>query len=463
VPRFEPSYAPAEGLGSLVLFRLIEEASDFFAPDRQIFVTRAPGRLDVLGGFGAEFGGPGLQCTTGEAAGCAIQRRTDQQLRLWSPGGAGQRTQRLSTGLGDLGLPDRPIDLQEARAFLCADPRDRWSGYLLGGLLILARDRGLRASSGFDLLVHSDVPEGRGLGASTAVAVAVLQALAAAYELPLGPRDLQALAPQVEALVQGADGRSTDAAAAVFGLADHLLVCRPLDAEPMVMPMPAELEFVALECGPRSPTASLDAAGLRCGIAHGLALLRSQRGLAASAALTEFPPASLDALPMTVRGQLLQPLEEQALLAEQRLAGEREYAVREPTRTLLASVARAERFASLWQQAPAAEVLPELGELLFAEHAAQAASGLGHPNTDLVIAAARARQAAGAALYGARAMASGSGSAVLLFGQRGQVWYEALRLKKVLLQQTGHSGQVCRWSSPGAASFPTVLLRPAHG
>jgi L-arabinokinase len=462
VPRFEPSYAPAEGLGSLVLFRLIEEAADFFAPDREILVTRAPGRLDVLGGFAAEFGGPGLQCTTGEAAGCAIQRRADQQIRLWSPGGEGLRTQRLSTGLADLGLPDRPIDLQEARAFLCADPRDRWSGYLLGALLVLVWQRGLRVEQGLDLLVHSDVPEGRGLGASTAVVVAVLQALAAAYELPLSARDLQALAPQVEALVQGAAGRPTDAAAAVFGRADHLLVCRPGDREPVALPMPAELEFVALECGPRSASAALDAAGLRCGIAHGLSLLRQPNGHATAAPIAEFSPALIDSLPMTVTGQQLQQPGLDALLAEQRLAADRHYAVREPTRSVLASVARAERFASLWQQGPAAGALPELGELLFAEHAAQAACGLGHPHTDVVIAAARARQAAGAALYGARAMAAGSGSAVLLFGQRGQVWYEALRLKKVLLQQTGHSGQVCRWSSPGAASFPTVVLRPAH-
>ena len=49
VPRvkfFEPSTDPAEGLGVLMLFRLIEESvGAFFQPDRPIHVTRAPGRL----------------------------------------------------------------------------------------------------------------------------------------------------------------------------------------------------------------------------------------------------------------------------------------------------------------------------------------------------------------------------------------------------------------------------------
>ena len=40
----------------------------------------------------------------------------------------------------------------------------------------------------------------------------------------------------------------------------------------------------------------------------------------------------------------------------------------------------------------------------------------------------------------------------VMLGERGKVWYEALRIKKALLQQTGHSGHIFRWSSPGAAT-----------
>ena len=45
---FEPSSIPEEGAGVLYLFELIDRAvPSFFAPDRPINISRAPGRLGV--------------------------------------------------------------------------------------------------------------------------------------------------------------------------------------------------------------------------------------------------------------------------------------------------------------------------------------------------------------------------------------------------------------------------------
>ena len=49
---------------------------------------------------------------------------------------------------------------------------------------------------------------------------------------------------------------------------------------------------------------------------------------------------------------------------------------------------------------------------------------------------------------------------MLLLGEHGKVWYEALRIKKALLEKTGHSAHVFRWSSPGALSFGAIELQP---
>jgi hypothetical protein len=49
---------------------------------------------------------------------------------------------------------------------------------------------------------------------------------------------------------------------------------------------------------------------------------------------------------------------------------------------------------------------------------------------------------------------------VLLLGEHGKVWLEALRVKKALLARTGHSAHVFRWSSPGAAAFEPIELLP---
>jgi hypothetical protein len=86
VKHFTPSTDPAEGLGVLMLFRLIEESvPDFFQPDRRILITRAPGRLDVLGGLARDAGAPAVQIPVAEAACAAIQQRDDDLVRLWAP------------------------------------------------------------------------------------------------------------------------------------------------------------------------------------------------------------------------------------------------------------------------------------------------------------------------------------------------------------------------------------------
>ncbi|MBL8755966.1 MAG: hypothetical protein JNK15_21905, partial [Planctomycetes bacterium] len=165
---FEPSQDPAEGLGVLLLFRLIEEAVPaFFRPDRRILITRAPGRLDVLGGRAPGPDSLVLQTPIAEAACVAVQARDDDLVRLWSPCRDGSRTQMLSMRLADLGLPGHPIDYDEARALLLAAPDDRWAGLLLGSLLVLARERGLALERGAEVLLHSDIPVGAGVAAST--------------------------------------------------------------------------------------------------------------------------------------------------------------------------------------------------------------------------------------------------------------------------------------------------------
>ena len=170
VQHFTPSHDPAEGLGVLMLFRLIEEALPaFFRTDRAIQIARAPGRLDVLGGIG---GAMSLSMSTAEAACAAIQGRDDELVRLWSPCRDGSRTQLLSVRLADLVPPEGPVDYEDARALLVPDPRDRWAAYILGGLLVLSREHGLLPQRGAELLMNSDVPSGCGVGASAAVTVA---------------------------------------------------------------------------------------------------------------------------------------------------------------------------------------------------------------------------------------------------------------------------------------------------
>ncbi len=384
---FQPSSDPAEGLGVLVLFRLIEESVPaFFRPDRRILITRAPGRLDVLGGRAPGPGSLVLQMPIAEAACLALQDRDDDLVRLWSPCRDGSRTQLLSMRLPDLGLPGHAIDYDEAQALLLADPSDRWAGYLLGSLLVLARERGLVPTRGAEVLLHSDIPVAAGVGSSTAITIAALRAFALQAGVALDAVEVARLATIVEREVMRTPVRSAMARALVSAEAGELLALRGDGVEQSLV-VPSDLEIVGLDTG-------VATAGARDG------------GLEAG------------------------------------------------------DDARAERFRELWQAEPTFAHRHELGDLLFAAHAAYGQGGRGNVVADIVVDAAKQRRDAGGAVFGAKATGRGAGGTVVLVGQHGKVWYEALRIKKAVLTATGHSAHVFRWSSPGAMAFGSIELMP---
>lgn len=480
---FVPSLVPPEGLGILVLFRLIEESvPDFFRPDRTVLVSRAPGRLDVMGGLADYAGSLVLQLPTAEAAAVAVQARDDDLVRLWSPSRGGARSELLSVRLADLGLPDAPLPFDQARAFLLAAPPDRWAARVLGAFLVLAVGHGVRPQHGCELLLHSDVPPGRGAGASGAVEVAVLHALSALYRVGLGGLELATAAAAVEREFGGELPGVTDQVTAALGEADELLALR-LQPGQIVdgIPVPQELEFVGLDSGVRAADDRI-AREFRAGAFAGARMLADLRGLPVRRTgdlVTADDPewgGRLAGCPAATFRERFQPaLPEWLRGAEftRRFGGhadpsapiepEATYKVRAATAHAIEENARVERFAALLRGPIDAAVRAELGALMAASHAAYTAAGLASEATDLLVREAEQRRASGAPLVGAKASGRGGGGTVVLLGERGKVWYEALRLKKALLTATGHSAYVFRWSSPGAVSFGGIELRPRAG
>ncbi len=251
---FTPSQDPAEGLGVLMLFRLVEEAVPaFFRADRRLCIVRAPGRLDVLGD--GQHGGPTLQLATAEACCAAVQARDDDLVRLWSPSRDGSRSQLLSMRLGDLGVPGPGLDDAEARALLTRAADDRWAALVLGGLRLLVQRRGLQRAAGCELLLHSDVPEGRGAGASTAIATAALRALARHFVVELAVDEVATIVAAVERDLLGQPTCPADAVVACVAVAGELLLTEGNGAARSLV-LPSDLEFVALDSGPRQPVAA---------------------------------------------------------------------------------------------------------------------------------------------------------------------------------------------------------------
>lgn len=71
------------------------------------------------------------------------------------------------------------------------------AAYVAGTVLVLMRERGVRFEDGISVLVHSEVPEGKGVSSSAAVEVASMTALAAAFQVHVQPEDLAVLCQMV--------------------------------------------------------------------------------------------------------------------------------------------------------------------------------------------------------------------------------------------------------------------------
>src|SRR5580700_928415 len=134
---------------------------DFFATEKPIWVARAPGRLDVMGGNVDYTGGTVLQGLLREAVWVAVQPRTDELIRILNPG-ALQFGWEACLELWIDNLRD-PENLR----LLCGQKENsRWGCYVLGALSFLRTCHGCGNGGGVDLFIASDLPPNKGVSSS---------------------------------------------------------------------------------------------------------------------------------------------------------------------------------------------------------------------------------------------------------------------------------------------------------
>src|ERR1700728_3539865 len=96
---------------------------DFFEEEKPVWIARAPGRLDVMGGNVDYTGGMVLQSVLREAVLVALQTRTDDVIRILNPGAAEfgwQPSIELQTkSLGDLESLRRVCNRKDSSSWAC--------------------------------------------------------------------------------------------------------------------------------------------------------------------------------------------------------------------------------------------------------------------------------------------------------------------------------------------------------
>jgi L-arabinokinase len=419
-------------------------------PGPPIAISRAPGRLDVMGGIADYSGSLVLQRPIAEATWVAAQRLERPVLDIVSLG-----RPPCTIALDMLAPAGAPVSYAEARRMFETGPQ-RWAAYIAGVVLVLAHERRLPLTSGVRVVVASEVPEGKGVSSSAAVETATMAAVAAAFDVSIDPRDLAIDCQKAENLVAGAPCGVMDQMTCVFGEPEALmaLLCQPAELQASV-PVPDDVALWGLDSGERHAVGGSDYGGVRTGAFMGLRILREHVDVPGHY-LANIRP---DAFERTLAHHLPDDMTGAAFLARYQgtadevtaVVPERTYRVRAPTAHPVHERWRVEAFRELLLERAGDARRHRLGELMFESHASYGRCGLGSDGTDRLVALVRA-EGPSAGLYGARITGGGSGGTVAVLG-RPDATPAIARVVDAYERQTGYRPHVFAGSSPGVAAF----------
>ena len=438
-----------------------------FAPTGDLVVTRAPGRLDLMGGIADYSGSLVLQMPIGEATLVALQRVDEPTIQIVSlgderSGGQGAEHAAFSMALADFIDETLPIGYAVAQASFKRTPATAWAAYAAGAFLVLMRERGAHFTGGARLFIHSAVPEGKGVSSSAAIEVAVMSAIAAAYDMTISGRDLAILCQMVENLVVGAPCGVMDQMTAACGEAHQLLalLCQPAEIQGLVT-IPDELAVWGIDSGIRHAVSGADYGSVRVSAFMGYRILQTIAGTDWQGYLANLTPSQFEQefathLPIQMSGADFLAQYGGTTDKVTTVDPTRTYAVLKPTAHPIYEHFRVRTFANLLKGDILANA-PQLGELMYQSHASYSACGLGSDGTDALVKLAR-KAGPAQGIYGAKITGGGSGGTVAILG-RANAEAAVQQIAADYAAATGHQPLIFRGSSVGAAAFGAVHLQ----
>lgn len=451
------------------------QQDDFFDRDRPIVVARAPGCLDLIGGNSDYGGGLALASPLAAAVVVALQPDPEPVIRVRCPATGASEVAIPLAALAPGGLP---LEYAQSRAFLAAARSaglpsplpDDWPACVAGCWLTLMREEFVQWRGGARVLAATALPAG--CSAAAALAAATLRALTAAYGIGLAPRELALHCQVALNRVAGLPWGVTAPAAALCGVADHLLPvrCQPCTpGDPLALP--AGLAVWGIVAGPEGD----GYARARIGAAIGYRMIAEAadlpvrvaengymqvvdgrwRGYLANIGPAEYRRSYSVLLPARIDGAAFLACYGGSADPTFPVDPAQIYPVRAAATHAIAEHFRARSFAALLAAARDPALADEtallLGELLYQSHADSVACGLTAPGAERLVELVRDAGVA-QGLYGARV--SGGGNSVVVLG-RAEAGAAVAALAERYVAATGETAQVLSGSSPGAVAYGT--------
>ena len=410
-----------------------------------LFIARAPGRLDVMGGIADYSGARVLQLPLACATFALVQPLNSSRCEISSRRGNGDRWDHFG-----IDLPLAPAR-ELARRFR-AHTANRWAGYIVGVVQALLARGG--TTKGLKIWIASTVPEGRGVASSAALEVSVATAVAAACDISIDAPELAALCQRVENEVVGAPCGIMDQMTSACGKHDRLLQlrCQPGTIEGYIE-IPSGLRFYGIDSGVSHAVSGADYTTVRTAAFMGARILAVDAGWGGRY-LADLTPAQFAqvarVLPEAISGAEF--LERYGSISDTAttVLPALQYPVRRAAQHPVGEQQRVDRFGVLLRElSHRPDAATELGQLMYASHESYGACGLGSDATDRLVELVR-KAGPERGLFGAKITGGGSGGTVAVLGT-----VEA----ESSVREIAAQNRVFMESGPGAADSG-VLRRP---
>jgi L-arabinokinase len=412
------------GLGSAL--------GDQWTPASRKWMARAPGRIDVMGGFAEYTGSLVLSYPLARGVLVAVAPRGDQQVVVCElshegNGSAKQCSWPLSQfydRTGALTEPDRFVaQLQQQHG--------QGSGDIAAALYALLESKTLpHLDGGVTIGFRSSLSGVVGAGAPAANSVATILAVVGWMNLSLEPMACAELACRGQNLLWKRAQGIADAAAVTFGQPGSILQlnCRTRKVVGS-LPLPEGTALTAIDCGARSPSAAQKYIDARVAALMGRDLVRRILGADASPTpnwdgflsgltIPDYVEGLRDRLPTKIKGGDFIERFGQTDDSMTQIDPDKVYKVRSRTEHHIYENARARQFAERLARADRThdrQAIADAGELMYAAHWSYGQRcGLGSIETDRLVNLLRGIGLDGG-VYGARISARGAGGTVVVF------------------------------------------------
>lgn len=407
----------------------------YFSAKAPVYISRAPGRLDLMGGNVDYTGGLVFESTIREATWAAAQQRTDEQIIFLNPQMKEEGWQeQVSFEFSQLS------DEKAVKQLVNRSPEVRWTAYVLGAFYLLRKRHPQQVTLGASIYIYSEVPRNKGVSSSAAVEVAVMKAAAACYGIAMYGVELAEACQWVENVIADSACGIMDQAASVLGDEGHVLplLCQPCLPRPLVK-LPPGLQCWAIDSGVRHAVTGIEYEAARAAAFIGYRMICEWENLPVAKDESGPIPRYTDSrwqgflsnvVPSLFRSKYEHRLPEWLSGADILAKGavhpdpfttvraQGNYRVRACTRYAIEENQRIELFIELARGATHSPSLPafrQMGELMFQSHWSYTECGLGAEATGQII--DLVRQHAGAdQLFGAKITGGGAGGTVAVLG-----------------------------------------------